>query len=185
MNSFSKTFNITLQYIIESDLTRLMINFNEGQGDVMTTPAYPLYKRYKNRSFTYYTYSESKIVLPKAKRLSNIKKILMPYQEDVWYLLMAINILISILCIFIKFILKYSRAKEIIFNMTNLDIFGILMGVTVSVILKRNFFKCFFLSFLCFTFLIRKIYLGSLFKFIVSDLYDLKHVFVSFSYRIY
>jgi hypothetical protein len=129
--------------------------------------------KYMKTGLFYYSY-KLKWMIPPGKEFSPFGKLLKPFQVSFWQYIGVLT-LISVTIIIVLQIFTSSLKEFVIGKHVNhplLNFAGIIFGVALPIMPKRNFARYLFLIFSLYCLVIRNSYQGSLFKYLQTDLRD-------------
>ncbi|XP_070491373.1 uncharacterized protein [Chironomus tepperi] len=145
---------------------------NNGSADIAANFYYlmELRSRFFQYSHAYYSI-KMVIITPQRPQFSALQKLSRPFSIYLW-IYTAIVILCCFIAVFI--IKKQSKSIQLLFldkniNAPALQLLVVLFGSSQHVLPRNDFSRMLLMSFVFFTFILRSLYVGSLYKFLQSD----------------
>jgi hypothetical protein len=111
------------------------------------------------------------LVVPPGRRFTSLEKLLQPFNRTVWVLLVVM--FITGIFIMLLLHLKFKSHKSLVYgqkvNYPGLNMMAAILGLSQSVLPRRNFPRILLMMFLLFCLVMRNTYQGLLYKFIQSN----------------
>ena len=145
---------------------------NNGSADIAANFYYLMELRSHFFQYSHAYYSiKMVLIIPQRPQFSALKKLTRPFSLHLW-IYSAIVILCCFIAVFI--IKKQSKSIQLLFldkniNAPALQLLVVLFGSSQHVLPRNDFSRMLLMSFVFFTFVLRSLYVGSLYKFLQSD----------------